>query len=145
MTGVAWKKDLKKWRVSVWYKGKNHHGGLFDSERVAARAYDAKAKELYFNPVTNFRPDGTLNPDRKKFVSRDALIPRREEDAEDSDSESGSEDSSGQEEEEEDEESGSSSDGGSGGGGSKQRASRFRGTQLGVERRGWHDEYPYGR
>lgn len=37
-------------------------------QQEAARAYDAKAKELWANPVLNFLPDGALNPDRQKHV-----------------------------------------------------------------------------
>ena len=39
--------------------------GTYDMEEEAARAHDEKAKELHNNPILNFLPDGSLNPDRK--------------------------------------------------------------------------------
>ena len=42
--------------------------GRFESEKAAARAVDAEAKRLWRNPVLNFLPDGSLNPDRKQKI-----------------------------------------------------------------------------
>lgn len=40
-------RDGKKWRALIMAFGKNHHIGLFSTEEEAARACDAKAKELH--------------------------------------------------------------------------------------------------
>ena len=45
--------------------GHKQHLGRFDDEEEAAQAYDEKAKQLYADPTLNFRPDGSINPDRK--------------------------------------------------------------------------------
>ena len=46
--------------------GSQHYLGFFDTEEEAARIYDEKAKRVHVNPILNFLPDGSLNPDRKK-------------------------------------------------------------------------------
>jgi hypothetical protein len=49
--------------------GSQQRLGCFDNEEAAARAYDEKAKQVFVNPILNFLPDGSLNPDRKpKYV-----------------------------------------------------------------------------
>jgi len=45
--GVSWFDIRSKWRASIGYNGRNHHLGLFADEVDAARAYDAKARELF--------------------------------------------------------------------------------------------------
>lgn len=45
--GVCWRKDTKKWKVEVQYKGKGYNLGCFDDEVEAAKTYDIKAKELF--------------------------------------------------------------------------------------------------
>lgn len=45
--GVHWEKKRKEWRARIKYKGRSIHIGRFETEEEAARAYDAKAKELF--------------------------------------------------------------------------------------------------
>jgi len=53
--GVHWDKVNRRWRVTIGYMNKNISVGHFDSEEEAARAYDAKAKELFGkNAYPNF-------------------------------------------------------------------------------------------
>lgn len=53
--GVSWNTQHKKWRVTVIKNKKQYHVGLFDSEIKAAKAYDAKALELFGEfACTNF-------------------------------------------------------------------------------------------
>lgn len=45
--GVQWRKDRHKWGARIHYHGKTIILGVFTDEVVAARAYDAKARELF--------------------------------------------------------------------------------------------------
>jgi hypothetical protein len=45
--GVMWDKRRSKWQAQIGHNGKKIFIGYFDDEESAARAYDAKAKELY--------------------------------------------------------------------------------------------------
>ena len=45
--GIMWDKRRSQWQVMIGYRGKKIFIGYFDDELEAARAYDAKAKELY--------------------------------------------------------------------------------------------------
>ena len=45
--GVMWDKRRSKWHAMIGHNGKKIFIGYFDDEEAAARAYDAKAKELY--------------------------------------------------------------------------------------------------
>eukprot|EP01047_Picozoa_sp_COSAG01_P051362 COSAG01_NODE_5294_length_4352_cov_12.531860_2_plen_946_part_00 len=46
--GVSWEKQLRMpWRVSIKHKGGQEHLGSFLDEESAARAYDARARELH--------------------------------------------------------------------------------------------------
>ena len=45
--GVSWHKQDKKWRTRITHRGQEIFLGLFKNERVAARTYDKKARELF--------------------------------------------------------------------------------------------------
>lgn len=45
--GVSLDGRLGKWRAQLWHEGRHHYLGVYASEVEAARAYDAKARELY--------------------------------------------------------------------------------------------------
>lgn len=53
--GVSLKKDSRKWRSYIFYCRKQIHIGSYDTPEEAARAYDAKARELFGEfALTNF-------------------------------------------------------------------------------------------
>ncbi len=73
--GVWWAQG--KWEAYIFCQGRHQSLGRFTTEEAAAaRAYDAAAKTLLANPVLNFLPDGSLNPNRKKHVYPQSMIPR---------------------------------------------------------------------
>ena len=45
--GVSWNKQMKKWKASIMIDGKSIYLGLYSDELEAAKAYKAKAKELF--------------------------------------------------------------------------------------------------
>lgn len=45
--GVSWSKAVGKWRAQIMAGRKYRYLGAFESEAVAARAYDAAARELH--------------------------------------------------------------------------------------------------
>jgi hypothetical protein len=45
--GVFIHRQSAKWRAAICHKGKRYYLGYFDSETAAARAYNAKARELF--------------------------------------------------------------------------------------------------
>lgn len=45
--GVCWHKQKKRWSAQITHNDKDVHIGYFDAEKSAARAYDAKARELF--------------------------------------------------------------------------------------------------
>ena len=61
---------IGKWQAYISAGGKQQTLGRFDTEEAAARAYDEKAKEVHIDPVLDFLPDGSLNPDRKSDERR---------------------------------------------------------------------------
>jgi len=55
--GVSWSKRVGKWHVEIYYRGTKIFIGYFDDEEAAARAYDAKALELFGDyAALNFPP-----------------------------------------------------------------------------------------
>lgn len=53
--GVSWSKQRKKWRAACAYKKKDYVIGYFESKEDAAKAYDAKIRELHGEfALTNF-------------------------------------------------------------------------------------------
>ncbi len=47
-----------------------------NDEEAGGHAYDREAARLLQNPVLNFLPDGSLNPDRKRRAGPQGMIPR---------------------------------------------------------------------
>jgi len=45
--GVTWNKQRKRWRSYIFHDGRQEHLGFFTQEKDAARAYNAKALELW--------------------------------------------------------------------------------------------------
>lgn len=45
--GVSYYKQTKRWESNIYFKNKKHHIGFFNSEIIAAIAYNKKAIELF--------------------------------------------------------------------------------------------------
>ena len=45
--GLSWRKQRKKWAVTICYKRKNIIVGYFEDEKQAAKAYDKAAKKYH--------------------------------------------------------------------------------------------------
>ena len=56
--GVTFLKDTRcnPWCAFIWLEGKQHQIGVYHGEIEAARAYDAKAREVLFSAIV---PDMT--------------------------------------------------------------------------------------
>lgn len=54
----AKKQGSKTWQAQIKYNGKTHYLGIYLTEEEAARAYDAKARELYGDQARLNFPDG---------------------------------------------------------------------------------------
>jgi hypothetical protein len=68
--GVRWHTAAQKWATALWDGSSSRYLGVFEDKKDAARAYDKEAKKLFVNPVLNFLPDGSLNPDRHQRFCR---------------------------------------------------------------------------
>ena len=71
--GVSWHKTNKKWLAQLCVQSKNYCIGYFTSEEEAARAYDAKKRELRGQGITwkvgfnvNFPLDGEKQAKKRK-------------------------------------------------------------------------------
>ena len=57
--GVSWNKQRGLWRASMGFDARQYHLGYFSDETAAARAYDAKARDLFgAYAALNFPADG---------------------------------------------------------------------------------------
>ena len=63
--GVSWHKRIKRWNAKIMHKGKRIHLGYFDDDIDAAKAYNAKAIELFgeYAYLNKFDDDNTLDYD----------------------------------------------------------------------------------
>jgi hypothetical protein len=63
--GVSWNKLANKWVAGIRLNNRRIHLGYFSDEREAARAYDAKALELFgeFANINGIAPDDDNNTD----------------------------------------------------------------------------------
>jgi hypothetical protein len=59
--GVTWSKDHGQWRAQIWHQERTQYLGHFTGEGEAARAYDARARQLRgVVAQLNFPGDGEL-------------------------------------------------------------------------------------
>jgi hypothetical protein len=69
--GVHWLKRKKKWRARITFNGRLILIGDFDDERAAAKAYDAKARELFGDYASLNMPScSTFTKCQKKQLNR---------------------------------------------------------------------------
>lgn len=60
--GVSWHKQGQKWQAHIYREGQRYYLGLFANPAAAARAYDAKARELYGeDALLNFPARGKVS------------------------------------------------------------------------------------
>ena len=60
----VWRRASGKWTAQLCHRGKNEDLGKFDDEKSAARAYDARARELGMHSRCNFDEDDEPPPQR---------------------------------------------------------------------------------
>jgi hypothetical protein len=126
----------RKWTACIFSEGRNRYLGTFGTAEAAAWAYDEEAKQQWTNPILNFLPDGSLNPNRKPRMGSQCLLPRHGPRRTPSSSAASAaaaassdeeEEEEEQEEEQQEEEQDEQNEEEESGGGGKQRASSFRG------------------
>jgi len=64
--GVCWHKRKRRWVAGIKYNNKLHNLGRFNNEADAARAYDAKAKELFGEYAYLNFPDSQTVAERER-------------------------------------------------------------------------------
>jgi hypothetical protein len=65
-----------QWTARTYFQSRQRVLGRFDTEEEAARAYDQEAARVWVNPILNFLPDGSTNPDRNSRTGSRTLVPR---------------------------------------------------------------------
>ena len=65
--GAMWDKRRSQWQVQIGHNGKKIFIGYFDDEEEAARAYDAKAKELFGEYAALNFPEKKESPDEWSY------------------------------------------------------------------------------
>lgn len=55
-TGVYWRKRDKKWYVSIFFKGKTKHLGIFDNEKEASECYNKAVEAIENNKDIKTKP-----------------------------------------------------------------------------------------
>ena len=71
---MCWNKQHKKWVASIHHSKRKIHLGYYSDEREAARAYDAKALELFgeFANINGIAPDDDDNTDSQDNDNTDS-------------------------------------------------------------------------
>ena len=78
--GVHFNKSMNRWGARLVYNGKDIPIGYFDDEKSAARAYDAKASELFGEFATPNFPSDIQSPrheEKRKFDKKFRMIENR--------------------------------------------------------------------
>lgn len=66
--GVSWSKVMRKWHAQITKDRAYHDLGYFEDEAVAARAYDAAAKELHGEFAYQNFPDETARDEMRRLL-----------------------------------------------------------------------------